>query len=143
MKTRKAMLLALTMTTLSSLWAGNNVHGDHKPKHGGEFFMAPDGFHHLEGVVVENELRIYIYDAHTKPLLVGSFVPEAKAKVQSLDKDGKEVGKRLELKVRGGPENKYLTVVIPTGMPRPATFYVWLVFPKSNKPELFNFSLKE
>jgi hypothetical protein len=47
-------------------------HGDHSPKHGGIFFMAPNRWHHLEGALVSNgTFRLYLYDNFTRPLGTG------------------------------------------------------------------------
>src|ERR1700733_3640287 len=49
--------------------SNEKAHMDHKPKHGGTFFMSLDNLHHLEGVLLPpGTFRVYLYDDHTKPL---------------------------------------------------------------------------
>jgi heavy metal-binding protein len=65
------------------------AHGDHNPRHDGQFFMASDAWHHLEGTYPKAGLfRAYFYDNFTKPIPAGDF----SGSLVVLDKNDKELG---------------------------------------------------
>jgi hypothetical protein len=64
------------------------LHGDHNPRHGGQLFMADDGWHHVEGTYPNQGLfRVFFYDDWTRPLVPEGFTARLIAK----DSTGKEM----------------------------------------------------
>jgi hypothetical protein len=50
------------------------AHGDHNPRHGGILFMAPNGYHHLEGTLGDDgTFRLYLYNDFTQPIDISGF----------------------------------------------------------------------
>src|SRR5712691_4352516 len=119
-------------------------HGNHNPQHGGQFFMAADNWHHLEGAYPQaGVVRIYLYDDYTKPL------PDAQVKLvrgrivtkESLDPvthNRKEVAFPLVL----SRDRRYLEARVDTRR-LPAPMAAKITF-KSDGPEnRFDFTFPE
>ncbi len=82
------------------------VHADHSPKHGGIFAMVND--YHLELVEKGGELRLYLYDAFTKPLSVAGLNGTVKLE---------ELGdKSPTLTLAPSSDNAYLAARVPPGI---------------------------
>ena len=98
------------------------AHSDHRPRHGGVFFMASNGFHHLEGTLAGTEFRVYIYDNFTRPMDARQF--EAR------------VGKRL---MEPGPNGDCLTVQLDELTTVPPEVTAFVRFTRDGREERFDF----
>lgn len=121
--------------------SGEMEHTDHNPKHGGDFFMASDGWHHLEATLTpQRELKLYIYDNYTKP---HPGLHRASADIARLDAAGKpDKAQTIELKPSEG--GAILIGELPAGLDLPVTVAAHVAF--ANGPDvraLFNMTYKE
>ena len=82
------------------------AHGDHNPVHGGQFFMAEDNWHHVEGTYPSTGLfRAFFYDNFKKPIpgkdFSGSLIVLDKANKEAAtiplvsSRDGKTLEARI------------------------------------------------
>jgi hypothetical protein len=114
------------------------AHMDHKPKHGGLFFMSLDNVHHLEGVLLPpGTFRVYLYDEYAKPLKLDQ-VKLASGTIQIGDSEDAP-------KIALGPGKKKESMEASIGAdPKfPVAITLLLRLPgmaPDAKPELFNFT---
>lgn len=104
-------------------------HGDHNPKHGGQFFMAPNNWHvevtHPEAGV----FRIYCYDEYSKPFMPPGFM----ARLEPFSASGKAAPQQaLPFKALGA-RTPYLEARAPK-LNLPADVVVMVRF-KADQPE--------
>ena len=135
------------------------AHGDHNPRHGGQFFMADDNWHHLEGTWVQpHTFRVYFYNDMTQPLAVTGF----SAQVAKSDAQGNDAGPFVSLKpvqtpaqtptvqTRSQPranrrqtkDRNILEVPMPA-MELPAKFTLRVKFKPDDKERVFDFTFAD
>ena len=104
------------------------AHGNHNPQHGGQFFMASDNWHHLEGTYLASGVfRMHVYDDYTRPLPVKDVRAITASVVTKDAKTGTETTTPL---VRSG---QYLQARVGK-LPLPAAMYAKVKF-KSDAPD--------
>jgi hypothetical protein len=109
------------------------AHGNHNPQHGGQFFMASDNWHHLEGTYLPTGVfRMHVYDDYTRPL-PAKDVRTIAASVVTRDASGKETTTPL---VRNG---QYLQARIGK-LPLPAAMYAKVKFKADGPDNRFDFT---
>ena len=111
-----------------------SAHGDHNPRHGGVLFMAPDGEHHLEGVLQDGRFRLYFYDAFTQPIAPEPF----DARVHRSDDAGDRVGDDLGLTRTG---EAFEASLDGTGVREGerSSFTAYIHFPGRDESDRFDF----
>jgi hypothetical protein len=133
--------LTLTLVTLaaagSAVPAAQREHSDHRPRHGGLFFMAPDGVHHVEGALERPAtLRVYLYDGRTRPL-PAARVRAARATVY-WGMSTKTAGQEL----RPAADGSALEVALDRTPTFPVTLTLLLTWPGAppgKRPDLYTF----
>jgi hypothetical protein len=111
-------------------------HGDHNPRHGGQFFMADDQWHHLEGTYPKGgPFRMYFYDDFTRPLAAKEFT----GSVTWLDASDKELG---EFPLKGGRVSNTLETPIK-GATFPLKLKARVQFGPKEKVRQFDFTFPE
>jgi len=118
------------------------AHGNHNPQHGGQFFMAPDAWHHIEGVYLPSGLfRMYLYNDFTKPLKPADARPIV-ARLVTKQVYDPSTGKENEIEkfalVRNG---SYLEAAIgPRSLP--VRMSAKVTFKAGEKENLFDFAFE-
>lgn len=110
------------------------MHSIHEPQFGGRsFFMAPNKLHHLEALYSDDcGFRLVIYNAYTQPIAVNRF--QAFIKVIPENEELPEMIRFLSPSADG----TLLVAAMATHVPPPFEIELYLKFPESEDPELFN-----
>ncbi len=118
------------------------AHGNHNAQHGGQFFMAPDNWHHLEGTYLPNGVfRLHLYDDFTKPLPLDQM-REVVARVvtkQTFDPATRTTKELAAMPlVRNG---RFLEAKIGK-LPLPAPMTAKIAFKKGDPEHVFDFAFE-
>ena len=109
------------------------AHAVHEPQHGGAFFMAPNKMHHLEGLYSDHcGFQLFFYNAFTKDIGVKRF--RAFIKVIPSDEQEPEVIRFLS----ASEDGTFLKTAIGDEVTRPFEIELYVKFPESDEPQLFN-----
>ena len=100
------------------------AHMDHNPLHGGQFFMAANNYHHLEGALPRpGEFRLYVYDDFKQPVDPRNFAGQVVFEAWNEETENYDET-RYPLDVAIGSD--YLISEIPDELPGEFFAHVWL-----------------
>jgi Cu(I)/Ag(I) efflux system membrane fusion protein len=101
------------MLTCGVVDAAAGAHMDHTAQHGGTVFMAPDGFHHIEGVYPEpGVFRLYATDNYRAPVDTRGWSGRAVTE-EEYDEDTDEFVEVSAVAFQPSPNGTYLEAVVP------------------------------
>jgi hypothetical protein len=93
------------------------AHGDHNPRHGGQFFMASDNWHHLEAVYPRaGVFRVFVYDDFTKPIRLNGITGRAVTR-EAYDPAMKTYKDVTTFPLTPSKTGRYLEARVPLGLP--------------------------
>lgn len=118
------------------------AHGNHNPQHGGQFFMAQDYWHHVEGVYPSpGVFRLYLYDDYTKPLAAAK-VKAVKARLVTKEETDPKTFVTKEVAsvpLTVAADGAYLEAALPP-LTLPANLTMQAVFEPGGKEQRFDFA---
>jgi hypothetical protein len=111
-------------------------HGDHNPKHGGLFFMAPNNWHLEATHPSRSVVRLYVYNEYSDPFIPAGF--SARTIVSRPEKPGAAATPEVSVPFRRLGGKPYLEARIPQ-LVVPASIVVQVRFQPSDPEFPFNF----
>jgi hypothetical protein len=108
-------------------------HGDHNPKHGGQFLMAPNNWHVEVTHPVAALFRLYVYDDYSRPFVPHSFNARI---VAVMDATGKSA--EVSILFRRSQSGPVLEAPVPA-LGVPATIAVKVRFQPDDQEYHFDF----
>lgn len=121
------------------------AHGNHNAQHGGQFFMASDYWHHVEGVYPSpGVFRLYLFDDYTKPLAADKIAGVTARVVTKEETNPTTFVTREVTAVPLTPsaDGPYLEASIEA-LPFPAEIVVQATFTAGGKDQRFDFTFNE
>ncbi len=103
-------------------------HGDHNPKHGGQFLMAPNNWHVEVTYPSAGLFRLYVYDDYSRPFVPAGFSGRI---ISIADSKGKDADAAILFKPTAARASFEARVA---GLALPATIAVKVRF-QANQPE--------
>lgn len=117
-------------------------HGNHNPQHGGQFFMAADNWHHLEGVYTRaRRFRLHVYDDYARPL-DGAALRQMAGRVVLEEQAASAAGRGREVRsvpLRVAKDGPYLEAQLPSAS-FPTRFAAKVTFKPGEAEHRFDFT---